>query len=273
MESWRIEEVNFCIVDTETTGFHSYFGDRICEIGALVIKNSKEKNSFQSLINPQRNISPGAFSVHHITDEMVKDAPTFDKIVPRLLRLFEGAVLVFHNAPFDLNFLLPQLHSLGLPSLNNPVVDTLILARKHFNFPSNALGNIARALHFPVENEHRAMGDVRITKQIFVHFLDKLKLQHKINTLNDLLELQGGSVPSPQLQKIILPPLLDEAFTSKKPIKIKYISAFGTETIREITPIQVAWHNDYTYLVGFCKLRKEQRTFRLDRILAMSPLP
>lgn len=264
-----LKDIAFTIVDLETTGFHPSFGDKICEIGILRVKNGEEQNSFQALINPGRPISPGASAVSGITDDMVRAAPAFGEVVHEILSLFEGAVIVGHNAPFDLEFILTQLRSLRLPLIDNPVLDTLTLARKYFNFPSNALGNIARTLNFPVENEHRAMGDVKTTKRLLEYILNFFKRQSKIETLADLLRLQGGSIKYPEPEEIILPPLLEESFKSRKLIKMEYISRYGTKTIREIEPRGVSKYRDYIYLVAFCNLRKKERTFRLDRILKM----
>ena len=114
-----IEDTPFAILDIETTGFHPYYGDRICEIAVLRVRNGKEENSFQSLINPGRPMSPGASSVNGITDEMVIDAPTFGNVVNKILPLFKDACIVCHNAPFDLGFVSNQMRNLRLPQIDN----------------------------------------------------------------------------------------------------------------------------------------------------------
>jgi len=265
-----LNEVPFAIVDIETTGLSSHYGDRICEIAVLRIQNGKEVGSFTSLINPKKPISSGASRVNGITDDMVKNSPTFDTIIDKILPLLKDSCIVCHNAGFDLSFISTQMKNLRLQCLKNPVVDTLFLAKKYFDFPSNALGNIARDLNISLSDEHRAMGDVVITQKIFNYFIKDLEKRKGIKTLEDLLKLQGGSIKIPEPEEIILPPLIEEAFKSKSIIKMQYVSADGVETIREVEPIEVSKRNDYMYLIAFCNLRKEQRTFRLDRIVNMT---
>lgn len=261
-------ETKFTYLDVETTGLNPYFGDRICEIALLKCEGSREINSFQSLINPGYPVSPGASAINGITDGMLKDAPYFKDIVPQVLNLLEDTVIVCHNARFDLSFLALQLSGLGLPTLRNFVVDTLLLARRCYRFPSNALGNIARILGLSIVREHRALDDVYLTKSILDFFITDLK-KSEIRTLNDLLQLQGENISFPEIKEISLPPAIEEAIGSGKKLKIKYIASNGEETLRVIEPIEVNASEDYLYLRAWCDLRKEQRTFRFDRIIEM----
>jgi len=184
-----LENVAFAILDVETTGFYPHCSDRICEIGVLRMRNGQEEQSFQSLLNPGRLISPGASRVNGITDGMVMDAPAFSAVINDILPLFQDACIVCHNAPFDLGFIFTEMEHLFISPFKNPVVDTLILARKHYNFPSNALSNIARYLDLHVDNVHRAMGDVLITKELLLYFIGELRRRKHIETLEDLLKL------------------------------------------------------------------------------------
>ncbi len=265
-----LDEITFAFLDVETTGLHPHFGDRICEVGILRCKKDEVEDSFESLINPGRSISPGASAVNGITDDMVKDKPKFSEIAGDLLKRLEGAAIVCHNAPFDLGFLGVQLKILRLPPPTNPVLDTLSLARKHYSFPSNSLGRVAGYLGIKMENEHRAMGDALATKDIFKVFLKDFR-KRGVETLEGLLDLQGGSVPYPGTEEVFLPPIIDEAVRSRERVKIRYLSSYGQETIRSVEPIQATVYGDYIYLVAYCHLCKEERTFRLDRILEMEP--
>ena len=186
-----IKDTAFAVIDVETTGLSPYNGDRICEIGIMRIKNGEIEDSYQSLINPKRPIPAMISSLTGITEDMVKDSPVFSDIITDISSIVKDAVLVCHNAKFDLSFLLLQMKGMG--EIDNPVIDTLFLARKYFNFPSNKLGYIAKHLELTHENKHRAMGDVEITKKIFEYFLHELNKIKKIVTLNDLLEFQKSS--------------------------------------------------------------------------------
>ncbi len=264
-----LQDVVFCFFDLETTGLHPQYGDRICEIGLLKTKNNKIIDSYSSLINPHMPVSPGASEINGITDKMLHNAPSFEAVVERVLEFIEGTVIVAHNAPFDLNFLGVHLYNLRIPFPKNPVIDTLTLARAYYQFPSNTLTNIASYFGIEASGAHRALGDARITKEVFYIFLSDFRRKRKINTLYDLLELNGGSITFPTYGEIILPPEIEECLRAKKKLRIRYISARGNETIRTIKPVDIVPYQDYTYLISHCLLREKRRTFRLDRILEM----
>ena len=137
---------------------------------------------------------------------MFKNSPTFDTIIDKILPLLKDSCIVCHNASFDLSFISTQMKNLRLPCLKNPVVDTLFLARKYFDFRSNALGNIVRHLNISLNNEHRAMGDVLITRKVFDYFIKDLEKRKDIKTLKNLLKLQGRSIKIPEPEKIIFHP-------------------------------------------------------------------
>jgi len=105
----HIDEVEFTIFDTETTGLDPASGDRIVEIAAVRFKGSERIAAFESLVNPERQISPAAFAVNHISQEMVEGAPHFKEIAPKFLEFSEGSCLCSYNAGFDLAFLTNEL--------------------------------------------------------------------------------------------------------------------------------------------------------------------
>ena len=263
-----ISELAFVFLDTETTGLSPEFGDRMCEIALLKTKNGEILDSYQSLINPGRMISPGASAVNGITDEMVQGKPYFKDIIDDFMRIIDNSVLVIHNAPFDLSFLSTQFRILQKPVFDNPVIDSLFLARKYYRFPSNRLSAIGECLQIQINQLHRAYGDVAILKGIFDSFLNDFQ-EKGVSTLEDLLALQGGSIHLPKPMEIILPPQLEEAIASHKSIQLRYLDSQGHQSKRKVEPIDVTVSNEIIYLVAHCHLRNDQRTFRLDRIIEM----
>lgn len=256
------------VVDVETTGLSPRYGDRIVEIAVLRYDGGAEV-AFQSLVNPRRAISPGASAVHGITQAMVDSAPLFGEVADRIWPFLDGAVLVAHNAPFDLSFLNAERAYLGLPPLANRVVDTLALARRHFRFPSNSLGLIARSLGIPAPVQHRAMADVRITLKVLERFAEELKPL-------GMASLDSLSIPPPSPVDrdgpVPLPPPIAEALAAGGRLSIRYLSAQQGETVREVEPLEIIPQGDYLYLRAFCHLRGDERTFRLDRIIEMLPI-
>lgn len=263
-----LSEITFCVLDVETTGLNPKLGDRICEIALLKTRNQDTLGTFNTLVNPERPISPAASAINNISDGMVKNAPTFAEIAPEILAFTQDSVLVGHNTQFDMSFLHEQFESLSLPMPEYAVVDTLALARRHYQFASNSLGNVARAIGMEPENQHRALGDVLITKEIFESFLRDFR-QRGIDTLHALLQLQGGSVSYPRRHEIVIPHVLEDALKNRRRLALKYVSAVAGISQRRVDPIEVNALGDNVYLVGYCHTARDRRTFRLDRIIEM----
>jgi DNA polymerase-3 subunit epsilon len=255
--------------DVETTGLSAFYGDRICEVGIARLQGDEILDTYQTLVNPHRPISPGAARVNGLSDAQVRDAPSFSEIAPQLLARLDGAVLVCHNAPFDLSFLEAELARLGLLCQPAGVIDTLELARRYYRFASNSLSAVASHLEIETPHAHRALGDALTTLQVFRHFYRRLVGQLAVQPW----DLVGAYRPaSPSTADIVLPPSLQEALSGNQDLEITYIDGKGDETVRMITPRFVQSANDYVYVVAFCHLRQAERSFRLDRIVAIGQL-
>ena len=265
-----LDETIFAVFDVETSGLSPAYGHRICEVGCLRVRNSVELARFESLVDPRRPISPGAFRVNRITAEMLRGAPTFDKIAAPLLQVIEGAVLVAHNAPFDLSFLAAELEIARLPLPENPVIDTLTLTRRAYSLARNNLSAVVAALGVKVSPTHRALSDVQATCGVLERILADLERRQGITTLGQLIEFQGGSVPYPHSRALPLPPTITDALENGGRVQMRYIDARGRETDRLVRPLRVNARGDVLYLIAHCYQRGEQRTFRLDRVVEMA---
>jgi DNA polymerase-3 subunit epsilon len=252
--------------DVETTGLSAFYGDRICEVGLVRAQGDEILATYQTLVNPGRSISPGAARVNGLTDEQVLQAPPFSEIAPDLLSLLDGALLVCHNAPFDLSFLEAELSRLGLSWQPAGVIDTLDIARRYFSFASNSLSAVSSRLAIATPQAHRALGDALTTFQVFRYFYRRLAGDGV--PPGDLLGTYRPALRT--FDENLLPPALQEALSSNKTLEITYIDGKGRETARRITPLRVQAANDYVYVVAFCHLRQAERSFRLDRIVALT---
>ncbi|MGD9148569.1 MAG: exonuclease domain-containing protein, partial [Anaerolineae bacterium] len=134
-----LTEIPFALFDVETTGLSPAYGHRVCEVACLRLCDGVELGRFESLVDPGRPVTAGAFAVNQITSQMLVDAPLFETIAPALLALMEDAALVAHNAPFDLGFLAKELEFAGLSPPEGPVVDTLALSRRIYSYGSHSL--------------------------------------------------------------------------------------------------------------------------------------
>jgi DNA polymerase-3 subunit epsilon len=265
-----LNETIFAIFDVETTGLSPTYGHRICEVGCLCVRDGEELDRFESLVNPRRPISPGAFRVNRITAEMLRDAPAFGQVAGRLLQAIEGAVLVAHNAPFDLSFLAAELEIARLPLPGNPVIDTLTLTRRTYSLSRNSLSAVVAALDVETRPTHRAMSDVQATCGVLQRILWDLKRRWEITTLGQLIDFQGGPVSYPHSRALSLPPTITDALENGGRVQMRYIDARGRETDRLVRPIRVRPRGGVLYLIAHCYRRGAQRTFRLDRVVEMT---
>lgn len=162
----RLSPHTLVYLDVETTGLSPWFGDRICEIALVRCVGEEVVDQFDSLLNPQRPLSPGAARVNGLSDDDLRNAPRFAEIAESLLPLLDESVIVCHNVPFDLGFLSSELGRVNrqLPAILT--LDTLEIARRYFDFDSNSLQSIARRLDIEVTGAHRALDDVFTTREV-----------------------------------------------------------------------------------------------------------
>lgn len=265
MPNFDLSNCRFAFLDLETTGLSPWFGDRICEAGIVLTEGKRIKETFQTLVNPQRPLSPGAASANGLGDEMLSSAPYFSKVAPKIRELLENSVVVCHNTQFDLQFLDSEFRRLGWQLEIPNLIDTLHIAREHFKFRSNTLTNIAAEFGLQNPEAHRALADALTTKSVFFALMESLKPLGK--TLDDFIGLYNS--PAWPNDEIRLPVEWNEAISSGKRIQITYIDRRGERTVRTITPRQVIGLSDYIYLQAWCHLRNDERSFRLDRVLEM----
>ncbi len=168
----------FAIVDIETcAGKFEYRKGRITEICILVHDGLQVVEKFTTLVNPECFISTYFTSLTGITNDMVKDAPTFAQIAKKIIELTEGTIFVAHNVGFDYGFIKEEFASLGY-SYKRETLCTVRLSRKFIpNKFSYSLGNLCQSLGIENEARHRAEGDAVATSKLF-DLLLRLKSNH-----------------------------------------------------------------------------------------------
>ena len=265
-----LTDIAFALFDVETTGLSPNYGHRVCEVACVRTCDGAELGRYESLVDPGRSISPGAYHVNHITPEMLAGAPPFAAIAEPLLAMMEDAVLVAHNASFDLGFLAKELAIARLPPPEGPVVDTLALSRRMYTLSSHSLAAVATALQAPEPPIHRAMSDVQVMWFILEEMLWELERRWGVTTLGQLIAFQGGPIPYPHPRELPLPPSLAEALASQGRVYLRYVNASGQESERVVRPIHVNERHGYLYLLAHCYRAGELRTFRLDRVVELA---
>ncbi len=168
----RLDSLSYVVVDVETTGTRATAGDRITEVAAVVVRDGAISEVFETLVNPQRPIPPFITALTHITWDMVKDAPTFAQVAPRLMAVLGGHVFTAHNAPFDWRFVTAEMSRATGQTLRGRRLCTVRLARKLLpQLPRRSLDNVARYYGVPIGARHRAAGDALATAECLIRML------------------------------------------------------------------------------------------------------
>ena len=188
----------YVVFDLETTGF-SPIKDKIIEIGAVKVENGKITDRFSTFVNPKVPIPFEITQLTSITDQMVLEAPDIETVLPQFLEFIEDAVLVAHNASFDVGFIEQNCRYQDItPDFTS--VDTVAMARILLPTLSKyKLNVVANALHISLENHHRAVDDAGATAEIFVKFIQMLHERH----IYDLTKLnQFGANNTDAIRKL-----------------------------------------------------------------------
>lgn len=186
----ELEKGEYCVFDLETTGLSSRY-DHIIEFGGQIVKDRTIVKELQLFIKPPQHLSAFTISLTNITEEDVKDAPSIEAAIDQILDFIGDRILVAHNAGFDVNFLNDALIRMGREPLQNPVIDTLDLARSlQSDRRGYRLGQIAHGygIRYDEDVAHRADYDAQVLAQVYLHMLNDLK---EIKTLKDLQDMQS----------------------------------------------------------------------------------
>ena len=163
------------VLDTETTGFDATGGDRIVEVGCVELVNHVASGkTFQSYVNPERDMPEGAFQVHGLSSQFLADKPKFAAVVEDLLTFLGDDKLVIHNASFDLGFLNAEFDRLGRPALPpERAIDTVALARRKYPGAPASLDALCR--RFEIDNsertKHGALLDAELLAEVYLELI------------------------------------------------------------------------------------------------------
>lgn len=189
-----LRRLTYVAFDTETTGLEPTRGDEIIQLGAVRIVNGKliSGEVIDQLIDPKRSIPAVSMAIHGITPKMVANQPAIGQVLPHFHRFAEGAVLVAHNAAFDMRCLQVKEAQTGV-RFDNPVLDTLLLSSIiHPHQESHSLDDVAARLSLTNIGRHTALGDAIVTAEVLLKMIPLLEARGVV-TLNDALQASTRS--------------------------------------------------------------------------------
>jgi DNA polymerase-3 subunit epsilon len=197
-----LRQTTFVVLDLETTG-GAPDGGGITEVGAVKVRGGEELGVFGTLVNPGERLPPFITVLTGITEAMLAPAPPIEAVLPSLLEFLHGAVLVAHNAPYDVGFLKAACarHGYAWPHLR--VLDTAALARRALTrdeVPNRKLATLAQFFHAATQPVHRALADARATVDVLHGLIERLG-SYRVHTLGDAIEFAKAVTDTQRRQR------------------------------------------------------------------------
>ncbi|MGG0669055.1 PolC-type DNA polymerase III [Sporosarcina koreensis] len=181
----ELENDTFVVFDVETTGLSAVY-DTIIELAAVKVVNGELKERFERFANPHHPLSSTTTELTGITDDMVKDAPEVSEVIKDFKKFIGDAILVAHNASFDMGFFYEASKKAGLHDKSYPVIDTLEMAR--FLYPemrNHRLNTLAKKFDIELTQHHRAIYDTEATAYLFIKLMKEAATEKGIEYLDD----------------------------------------------------------------------------------------
>jgi DNA polymerase-3 subunit alpha (Gram-positive type) len=190
-KSRDLKDAEFVVFDVETTGLSANYCT-IIEMGAVKVKEGEILDRFSEFANPHHPLSPKIIELTSITDDMLLNAPEVDDVLRRFKEWVGDAILVAHNASFDIGFLNAGYKKMGLDEVTNPVIDTLELARFLYpEFKSYGLGVLSKKLGVELTQHHRAIYDAEATGNVLMVMIKDLR-EKELTNLDQLNQVKGS---------------------------------------------------------------------------------
>ena len=187
------------VFDTETTGLDPYQGDRLVEIGCVELMNGfPTGQSFHRYLNPERDMPEGAFRVHGLSAEFLKDKPLFAAVVEEFLTFVGDAPLIAHNAMFDLGFINAELDRCKkAPIPRERLIDTLMLARRRFPGGSNKLDDLCKRFNIDLSRrtKHGALLDSELLAEVYIELTGKRQTALSLVEVSAAVVQTGTAAP------------------------------------------------------------------------------
>lgn len=254
-----------CFLDLETTGL-SPIGDKIIEIAIIKINKDGSTETFQSLINPERPIPPITIDIHHITDQMVKNEPRIDEVLPRAINFIGRAAVIAHNAKFDMGYLSYNAQLLKLSFPGNPIYCTCQMARRTMKqLNRHSLSFLCEHFEIVNENHHRALDDTKACMELFFKLIEERPDQtfnpnhaYLLNT-RDYKDLKNYKLPE------FIKDREDDIY-HQRPFLMKYKGGTLDMDYRPVKPSSLLPMPSGPVLYALCMVSEHYKSFSIKKI-------
>lgn len=261
-------DVPCAAIDLEMTGLDPVH-DRICEIGVVGGLGDTETSAWSTLVRTDVRMSEEAFGVHGITPAELETAPAFAQVAESLVAALDGRVIVGHGLDIDRKFLAAAWRRLGREWPEDAWIDTVVVARRALALSSHKLVDLCDALGVPRGRLHRALDDARAAYGVWRGILRLLDPDGEL-TVQGVRELIDGLAPRSPL-RAAQKQALRAAFTARTSVVVAYLSQDDAGRLRRTEREIEIWKLAFPKVQGWCRLRGEERVFRLDRMLRVEP--
>ena len=202
------------VFDTETTGLDPYQGDRLVEIGCVELINGfPSGNSFHRYLNPERDMPEGAFKVHGLSIEFLKDKPLFAGVCDEFIAFIGDAPLIAHNAMFDLGFINAELERCKRAAIpRDRLIDTLMLARRRYPAGPNKLDDLCGRFSIDLSRrtKHGALLDAELLAEVYIDLIGARQSQLILaSETRESRNERTGDTPRRQRETPLLPRITD----------------------------------------------------------------
>jgi DNA polymerase III epsilon subunit family exonuclease len=263
----KLSDTVFCALDLETTGMNASV-HKIVEIGMVKFTLNGILDEYESLVNPLQHIPQSVTQIHGITNEMVSLSVPISSIIKKVESFLKGTILVIQNPGFDFSFLSRAFNDSGIRTDTLYAIDTVRMSNLAYpQLINHKLNTVSAHIGFKFKH-HRAFSDANACMQIFLSSLNILDPENKF-TFSNLISIHGNFVrpklnfgAAKRIEKI-------NGINGIKigiPVIIKYKDSEGHISQREIIPRSIVNEGSAAYVVAYCKLRREERLFKINRI-------
>jgi len=265
-----VRDTTFVAFDTETTGLRPVSASLV-EIGAVKFRaDGTDIATFSELIDPEEPIPEEVQGIHGITDDMVRGKPKVHDVLPGFVEFLGPPenVLMAHNALFDLGFIVLDLYRGRMPLPEHRVFDTVTLAKKLIPFlPGYRLQGLCAALEISKGQEHRALADARMVKELFLALLDRAEGVGSVQELAALSRPVGFL--DARVTRMEAPPGFEDlgvAVEAEQIVEIVYMGGTKGPEPRRVTPRAIIESSGFLYLAALCHVDGRHKMYRLSRI-------